>query len=214
MEWLKDWVRDRIADARNILSRGIDAVQQFAKAILDTFVRVFRTVRTAFVRVTMAVRHARTWAVQTAWEVYHTLRWIILVEIPRRAVKAYNDAVKWAYNRVNWAVNMLRQAISMVDKWAKAAVKTLNDWARAAVKWVTDRANWLYQQWTTFVRDVLPRLLRPDRLIAWLAAELVKWFWRWLPGQADRIATWVLGRSMGFTQWLSAWLIRNLERLI
>lgn len=214
MDWLKDWVRDRINDAKGILSGAIDAVRKALSIVVDTFVRVLGGIRTAFGVLTYAAKHVRTWVDAALREAWTTLRWLIVTEIPRRAKQWASWAINEARKVTDWVYSTLRGALSTLDKWVKQAVKTLNDWARAAVKWVTDRANWLWDQWTKFVRDVLPRLVSPGRLIDWLWAATVAKFWRWLPSQADRIATWVLGRSVAFTQWLATWLLRNLERLI
>lgn len=214
MDWLKDWVRDRINDAKGVLNRAIDAVRQAVEAGFDTLARVLRPIKMVFARLAGAIKGLRAKLGSFVHETYSTLKWLIITEIPRRARAAYNDAVKWATARVDWARRELKGLISTVDKWAKSAIKTLNDWARAAVKWVTDRANWLYQQWTTFVRDVVPRLLSPGRLIDWLWGATVAKFWRWLPSQADRVTEWVLKRSLSFTLWLGSYLVRFLERLL
>lgn len=214
MDWLKDWVRDRIADARNILSGAIDAVQRALGLALDTIARVFRGIAGSMNYLVNAAKHARNWVTWAIGETYGTLKWLIITEIPRRAKQWADWALKQARALSDWVYIQAKTLISNLDKWARQTIKTLNDWARAAVKWVTDRANWLWDQWTTFVRDVLPRLVSPSRLIDWLWAATVTKFWRWLPTQADRITTWVLGRSVAFTQWLALYLLRNLERLL
>lgn len=214
MDWLKDWVRDRINDAKGVLNRAIDAVRQMVEAGFDTIARVFRPIRTVFARLAGALKNFRSKLGAFVHETYGTVKWLITIEIPRRATKAYNDAVKWALARVDWARRELKGLLSTLERWTKSTIKTLNDWARAAVKWVTDRANWLYQQWTTFVRDVLPRLLSPTRLIDWLWGATVAKFWRWLPSQADRLTDWVLKRSLSFTLWLGEYLLRYLGRLL
>lgn len=214
MDWLKDWVRDRINDAKGVLTRAIDAVRQVVEAGFDAIARVFRPIKTVFGRLAGAVKVFRAKLGEFVHQTFSTLKWLVIIEIPRRAAKAFNDAVKWAAARVDWARNELKGIISTVDKWAKTAVKTLNDWARAAVKWVTDRANWLYDRLTWFWREVLPRLLQPGRLIDWLWGATVAKFWRWLPSQGDRIAEWVFKRSLGFTQWLATFILRQLERLL
>lgn len=214
MEWLKDWVRDRISDAKGVLSKAIDGVREMAEAGFDTIARVFRPIRTVFGRLAGALKNFRAKLGSFVHETYSTIKWLSTVEIPRRVKQVLNDAIKWASGRIEWVRGELKSIVASLDKWARSAVKTLNDWARAAVKWVTDRANWLYQQWTTFVRDVLPRLLSPTRLIDWVWGATVAKFWRWLPSQADRLTDWVLKRSLSFTLWLGEYLLRYLGRLL
>lgn len=214
MDWLKDWVRDRIADVKGVLSGAIDAVRRALTIAVDTFVRIFSGIRGAFGVVVYAAKHCRTWITEAFRETYRTFHWLINTEIPRRAKQWGQWAISEARKVTDWVYSTLRDGLSTLDKWAKQTVKTLNDWARAAVKWVTDRANWLYDQWTRFVRDVLPRLLSPGRLIDWLWGATVEKFWRWLPTQGDRIAEWVLNRSLSFTTMVGRLIIRQLERLL
>lgn len=214
MDWLKDWVRDRINDAKGVLFAAVDAVKLALMIAIDTLVRVLTGIRNRFGVLVYAAKHVRTWVDAALREGWTTLRWIITVRLPAIAKQWASWAIKEARKVTDWVYSTLRNAVSTLDKWARQAVKTLNDWARAAVKWVTDRANWLWGQWTGFVRDVLPRLLSPTRLIEWLWGATVGKFWRWLPTQGDRIAEWVLRRSLGFTRMLGGLIIRQIERLL
>jgi ABC-type proline/glycine betaine transport system permease subunit len=143
-------------------------------------------------------------------EIYWSVKWLILTEIPRRAKAAFNDAIKWAGATIDWLNKTLRAVISTLEKSIKAALSTLRKWAEDAVKWLTGQVNQLVANVKKLLERVFNLWSTPARLAEWLVGAMWSVFLRFMYSNRDKIARWFLQSSAVFTQWLA----RELEKVL
>lgn len=147
-------------------------------------------------------------------ETYWTVKWIILTEIPRRAKRAFDDAIKWAGANLNWLRGKLEGAISTLERWAKQAISTLKGWAENAVKWLTNNVNSLIANVKKLLDRVFGTWSTPLRLAEWAIGAIWTVALRYAYSNRERIARWFIQSSAAFAQFIARTIEQLLVRLL
>jgi hypothetical protein len=143
-----------------------------------------------------------------------TVRWIIVTEIPRRAKKAFDDAIKWSKNLIDWVYSTLRNWIATLERWTKQAIANLRDFAEKAIRWIFDQINDLWQNVKKLVDRVFGTWATPTRLAEWAIGAIWSVALRYAYSNRDRITRWFLQSSAAFTQWAVRMIEQVLVRLL
>jgi hypothetical protein len=211
---VEDWIRRQIERVAAPIRRAVDWVTDRIASVWHTTTRVMGQVKNGATHMRDRIIHFGRSVRNLGSEIWSTLKWLRDVLIPRWVRWALAAAGAYTRGLIGWLRGLLSATIRTLDRWAKAAVKRLDDLRKAFSKWATDAINAL-RAWVAKVsRTILPLFTAPIRLVEWLWAALVGKFWRWLPTQRDRIANWVLNRSLTATLWFARQAANVIGRLL
>ena len=165
-------------------------------AVASTITMVMTNVATRWNGLAQAALWWR-WAIQRyVSETYTTLRWLLLVQLPRVARQYADAAQRLVLSMLVAAEARLRGLVDAVTRWAQGQLNrvlslldNLTRWARQQLTNVFDFIAWLS-------REVLPRVTSPTRMAEWLAGAIVIPILRVLDAHAEAVAEWVLRNSV------------------
>src|SRR6266508_3749147 len=147
-------------------------------AVASTITMVMTNVATRWNGLAQAALWWR-WAIQRyVSETYTTLRWLLLVQLPRVARQYADVAQRLVLSTLVAAEARLRGLLDAVTRWARQQLTNVFDF----IAWLS--------------REVLPRVTSPTRMAEWLAGAIVIPILRVLDAHAEAVAEWVLRNSV------------------
>lgn len=185
---MEDWIKDLIRAATRPIRDIANAAAQRIGAVYQAFINVFARTRNAFTR---WVNLGRAWATAQARHALATLnklRWLLTVEIPRRAAAAARSIEAWTRERIAAAVASVRAEATRLGAWIVdqlsgllRALSQVRDWATGQVA----------RLWADLIRTrdrVFGALGTPERLVTWILAAMAAALFRLVVDNLDRYA--------------------------
>lgn len=152
--------------------------------------------------------------VGTFEQIWHAFRRLTTKWIPmkiRNAIRSlWNAVVDW----VSKAWNVLRKFISDVLAWAAEQIGRLWRFARDIVDWAAERINYLLTWLRNIGNKVADLVLHPDKLVAWILAEIARSGWKLFQLWAPKIMTFIVSRGIATALRMAGFLEGVIARLI
>lgn len=178
---MESWIQALIGAALGPIRALAQAAADRIRAVYDAFTAALTRVRAGF---RYWLDRAYIWATATirhALVVAGFLRWLLLVELPRRAGRILADATRWAADRIAALRDLLRAELIAARTWLTARIHEALAGIIALRNWVLDRIAELRLSVRRLLDRVFGELGSPERVVAWILAPLigalVRWWW-------------------------------------
>jgi predicted PurR-regulated permease PerM len=149
-----------------------------------------------------------------AYEVYITLRWLVVTRIPQVVGNAVNAATNYLVGQLNNLGSFLRGLIDGLSAWIQQQVKRIDTFVDNVIRWVTKQFNEIIATLTWVYRTVVALLTDPRRLAVWAIDAIIGEAVRWADRNADRLFILVRQRSIHYTLQFADRIESMLSRLL
>jgi hypothetical protein len=206
----RDWIYSFIGHVPSPFGKPARWIADRLYGILDDGVKFARWIGKGAgamaARGVVYVALALSFAVETG----ATLKWICLVEIPRRATAALSAAQKWAMPIINAVKTTLQGAINGLSDWARKRVAEIVNAATALRNWASGQINGVKDYLNNTVGKWYERLTSPTKFAEWVIGAIVNAALRYVYTNRDKLARYILQSSPSTTLWFA----RQLESII
>ncbi|MBW8036354.1 MAG: hypothetical protein FVQ79_12170 [Planctomycetes bacterium] len=194
------WVRERIRDALNAITRLDDILRLFTENLINALKNVFKSIGTVvtniieFIRdgiasmvstITSIITNVTAWIKATLIVIKDSLVNVVtsvkefLEAVYLRVKEAIIGAIDAGINAVKTAVAWAGKTISTILKWLGEKIIAIKDWIVNAVKVSVAWAGETFQKvWTTLtkvyetIKDWFQKMI--DTIVSWFKAEITK----------------------------------------
>lgn len=146
--------------------------------------------------------------------VLHLLEWLALHAIPEGLSWVYTKLYSWARAAIHAAEHALTVALDAVHRVLDTAIHALENWARSAVKWIEGLLLPLWHWVENTAKRAVDLVLHPERLVAWILADLVLPLVKWLIQQSAPIIVWMAKAARSVLPELAHTIEDALEKLV
>lgn len=185
---MEQWIKD-------LISAGLKPIRELAQAATDRIAAVYNAFTAALGRVRRAavnwVSVGRGWVsatVRNAGAVATRLRWLIVVEIPRRVDSGIDAATRWSADRINAARQLAETLTAQLRAWVTARINEAIAGLTAVRDYFTGKWNELAATARQLADRVFGVLGTPERLAAWILGPLITLLLDWAWHNAARLA--------------------------
>lgn len=185
---MQQWIDSLIWAAVGPISRLAKATRDRLTSIYTLFTTALGLVRSSFAH---WVSIGGRWAGQCGRNfrsTYYHLRWLALVDLPRRAGVVTHNLYTWAVNFVHASIANLRSEASAWWTWLRhrldGVASTLNNW----VGWVEQRIGEIVGHVARLIAHVFGPLATPERLASWAIGAIMNAAGRWIWARVEFFA--------------------------
>lgn len=185
---MEEWIK-------GLISAALRPVREIAQAAADRIAGVYNAFTSALGRVRRAAANwvgvGRAWAnamIRNALAVANRLRWLIVVEIPRRVSAGIDAAVRWAADRISAARALAEFLVGQLRAWALARINDLIATLTAVRDYLLRKVAEVALTARQLADRVFGPLGTPERLAAWILGPLITLLVAYWWANAERLA--------------------------
>lgn len=208
------WIRDLIASLASGLTTLVNAVADRIGWVYNVFIGFFIKVRNAFDAAVKFIQAKILALIRLVYEVYLTLRWIVVVRIPQVVNSAVSAATNYVIQQLIFVRDFLRGMIDGAIAFIRQQIERVNAWIDQIIRWADKKISDIVATLARVVAIVYNLLIDPRKLAAWVIDALIAESLRWVDRNADRLALILRNRSVEFTLYAAQRIENMITRLL
>lgn len=184
---MEEWIRQLLGLAANPVRDIVTAVEARLSSLWSTVTGFFGRVRTGYITLRAEAYGWISAQLSHAAAIAYTLRWVMLVYVPRLIGQGLDQLRTYAVDLIRNAIATARAELITVRDWLSGLVNAVADQLGKWISWIQQRLGEIKADVTRLLDHVFGVLASPDRLIAWIIEPLVEALVKWTKDNAVRL---------------------------